>query len=164
MKKKDKRRSGECVYCGKVRDLTCEHVLPRCLFVQPYPVNLITVPGCDDCNGKTSADDDFLRDFFAVDIHSSNSPVAKKLFAGKVWRSLSRNSSHLLRDMVPRLRIEALYTNAGIYLGDFPQASFDGDRLRRALAMIVRGLYFDARRTRLPTRCDIEIHRGRPWA
>ena len=92
--------------CGDVSDLTREHVIPRCLFIQPYPVNLITVPGCDDCNGRKSADDDFLRDFFAVDVHSSNSPVAKTLFAGTVQRSLSRNSSHLLRDMLPRLRCD----------------------------------------------------------
>ena len=60
--------------------------------------------------------------------------------------------------------MEPLYTNAGIYLGDFPRAPFEGGRLRRALAMSVRGIYFDAGRNRLPTACDIQIRRGRPWA
>ena len=164
MRKQGKRRIGECAYCGNLREVSHEHVIPECLFVRPYPPNLITVPACDSCNGKKSEDDDFLRDFLAVDFQGSQSPVAQRLFTGEVQRSLSRNSSHLLRSVLPKLRIEPLYTDAGIYLGDLPQAPFDGDRLNRLLGMIVRGLYFDARRVRLSGEYRVEVRRAEPWA
>ena len=99
-----------------------------------------------------------------MDFQGSQSPVAQRLFTGEVQRSLSRNSSHLLRSVLPKLRIEPLYTDAGIYLGDLPQAPFDGDRLNRLLGMIVRGLYLDARRVRLSGEYRVEVRRAEPWA
>jgi len=163
MAKEQQLDNGECAYCGHAGELTREHVIPKCLFVPPYPPNLITVPVCDRCNNEKSKDDDFLRDFLVVDIQGSQSPVTQTLFSGKVQRSLSRNSSALLRDVIPQLRIAPLYTSAGIYLGDAPQAPFDGERLKQTLGRIVRGLYFDARKMRLPNECSVEVYRPGLW-
>lgn len=154
---------GKCAYCGSRGPITRDHVVPLCLFAKPYPPALITVPGCPTCNVGKSTGDDFLRDFLAIDVHSSQSPVAEKLFKTTVQRSLKRNSSHLLRDILPKLRIAPLQTAVGTHIGDFPQAEFDGDRLRRTIARIVRGLYFDARRARLPDDCEIQVARPGPW-
>src|SRR5262245_49333630 len=65
MKKRKKRRFeewiGECVYCGKFRPLTDDHIPPRNLYPDPPPDNLITVPSCRPCNGGTSKDDEYFR-------------------------------------------------------------------------------------------------------
>lgn len=39
---KAKRIIGECVYYGNMAELSKDHVIAKCLFVKPYPPNLIT--------------------------------------------------------------------------------------------------------------------------
>jgi hypothetical protein len=52
---------GECVYCGEQRELTRDHVPPRCLFSKPRPSDLITVPCCAHCNGDFQKHDEYFR-------------------------------------------------------------------------------------------------------
>jgi len=85
-----KNKEGECVYCGITAMLTTEHVIPRCLFTEPRPDNMITVPVCKDCNGHKSSNDDYLRDFLVTDHRTSEHPVAKQIFLGKALRSDSK--------------------------------------------------------------------------
>jgi hypothetical protein len=97
MGKKGKRKVGECAYCGELRKISKEHVIPLCLFKRPYPPRMITVPACDQCNNKKSLDDDFLRDLITTDLYGSQSPIAQEILKGKVLRSVQRNSSELWR-------------------------------------------------------------------
>jgi 5-methylcytosine-specific restriction endonuclease McrA len=57
------RGDSECAYCGKVPADTIDHVVPRCLFRAPLPMNMITVPACSFCNKAKGKVDTFLRDF-----------------------------------------------------------------------------------------------------
>src|SRR5438034_6132874 len=45
-----RNKRGICVYCGREKKLTMDHVPPKLLFASPYPPNLPTVPSCRDCN------------------------------------------------------------------------------------------------------------------
>jgi hypothetical protein len=161
---KKRRRIGACTYCGATREVSRDHVVPLCLFVRPYPPCLITVPACDKCNEQKSHDDGFLRDFLTLDFRGSQSPIAQTLFHTKVLRSLDRNSSELLRSILPSVRIRPHYTPGGVYLGDAPQAALDGDRLGRAIARMVRGLYFDACGERFPDQYRIDVRFPDPSA
>ena len=60
MSKKDSRKIGECIYCGKIGPLSVDHIPPKSLFQHPRPNNLITVPSCDDCNKGAQKDDDYF--------------------------------------------------------------------------------------------------------
>src|ERR1700676_4159588 len=51
---------GECIYCGETRQLTSDHVPPRCLFSKPRPP-LVTVPCCLDCNREFGKYDEYFR-------------------------------------------------------------------------------------------------------
>ena len=65
---------GQCVYCGKVRVLTKDHIPPKCFFAKPRPSNLITVPSCKECNLGRSKDDEYLRFVLAYRFENSNHP------------------------------------------------------------------------------------------
>jgi hypothetical protein len=160
---KRKPRIGECTYCGNVTVLTSEHVVPRALFVPPYPSHPVVVPVCQSCNVAKSRHDDYLRDFLALDYRSSQSSIAQTLFSRKVWRSISRNSSELVRTAVQAVDLAPLYTRGGIYLGDYPKASVDDTRLSSVLSLMVRGLYYDARKQRLPNDYAVTVLRHDPW-
>jgi hypothetical protein len=125
---------------------------------------MITVPACDECGTEKSRDDHFLRDYLVVDVQGSESPTAQAIFgSGKLWRSLTRKTSDLLFDVVPAAQLRPFYTDAGNYLGEFPQASIDLQRLERTIFRIVRGLYYDARRVRIPTAYEFVLRRCYPW-
>src|SRR5271168_5407862 len=53
--------SGVCIYCGDARELTRDHVPPRCLFSKPRPNDLVTVPCCVACNRALSRHDEYFR-------------------------------------------------------------------------------------------------------
>jgi hypothetical protein len=142
--------------------VTRDHVVPRALFVPPYPSHPVIVPACRSCNQAKARHEDYLRDFLALDYRSSQSPITQTLFSQKVWRSLHRNSSELVRTALQTADLAPLYTREGIYLGEYPQATVDDTRLSSMLGMMVRGLYYDARKQRLPDDYDVTVLRHDP--
>lgn len=66
MARQGRRHVKQCAYCGHRKPSTRDHVVPRCLFPRPLPVKIITVPACDECNGRKSRHDDFLRDLLVT--------------------------------------------------------------------------------------------------
>lgn len=161
---KNARPTALCVYCGHDAEVSRDHVVPLCLFTRPYPPQMITVPACDNCNTEKSRDDHFLRDYLVTDVQGSESPTAQAIFdSGKLWRSLTRKTSDLLLEVLPRTQVRPLHTEADIYLGEFPQASIDLERLERTIFRIVRGLYYDARRSSIPAGYEFVLRRCYPW-
>ena len=77
-----------------------EHVPPKCLFPEykdtqrDLRLNLITVPSCDDHNGKKSRDDEFLMVSLAGII--GNNSIGYQHYRGKIQRALKRTSYKLL--------------------------------------------------------------------
>ncbi len=162
MKKRAKRKRCECVYCGKIKEVSREHVIPKCLFKHPYPPNLITVQACDDCNNAKSLNDDFLRDFLVCDIFGNESPLAREIFHTKMLSSTRQNSSVIARSTVIASRVKPFYTREGIYLGNFTSVPIDSERVKTIFSTLVRGLYYDARRTRFPDDYVFTVHRYHP--
>jgi hypothetical protein len=137
--------------------------VPRCLFTQPYPPNLITIPSCDECNRTKAENDTYLRDMLALDLFGNESPVAKQIFHSKFLASQRRNSSILARAATSTAKLEAFHTKQGIYLGHYPSFPIDGERVEKIFATLVRGLYYDALKKRYPEGYRFEVFRHYPW-
>ncbi|MEW6131274.1 MAG: hypothetical protein AB1757_29865 [Acidobacteriota bacterium] len=163
MARKRSRKIAECAYCGEIKEITRDHVIPVCLFKLPYPKNLITVPACHECNHAKSKNDDYLRDLITTDIYGNQSPIAREIFENKVVRSSQNNRSLMAREFLSKVRIEPFHTKGGIYLGDFPSAPVDPEKIKTIFATIVRGLFYDHRRQRIPDNYVFEVLRYHPW-
>src|SRR5262245_822652 len=79
-----------CVYCGKLRKLTRDHIPPKNLFPRPRP-RLITVPCCTPCNEEASKDDEYFRLMVAIRQDTGDHPEVKKLLP-TIYRSLERRA------------------------------------------------------------------------
>ena len=85
-----------CAICGKmVNTLTNDHIPPKSMF-GTKPSNLITVPSCPDCNGGSSADDEYFR-LIASEVYTAAHPDAKKANEAIV-RSMQRPQAKGFRE------------------------------------------------------------------
>jgi hypothetical protein len=138
---------------------TSDHVVPQNLFVPPLPVNVITVPCCEECNQEKRYYDDYLRDVLVADLYCAADPLARNIAEGKMARAISRNRSDFARAAVVRMAYRPLNTPGGIYLGEFPTVPLDSDRLLTAIAFVVRGLYYSGANAPFPANYMMDIRR-----
>lgn len=137
-----------CIYCGTRPADSVDHVPPRCLFKEPRPSNLYTVPCCRDCNEAFALHDEYFRTAIAfrwdVADHPAVGPIVQKAL-----RSTAR--SPRFRELFTRTLKEAsIVTHGGIYVEQGGQFEVDGRRIELVLARIVRGLHFKKTGTALP--------------
>src|SRR5947209_11672359 len=77
-----------CAICGReVERVTNDHIPPKSMF-GTKPSNLITVPACLDCNGGSSADDEYFR-LIASEVDTATHPDAQKA-SEAIVRSMAR--------------------------------------------------------------------------
>ena len=161
--KKGRRKIGECTYCGETAEMTNDHVIPKTLFPEPYPPNLIIVPPCEACNNvKKSGGDTTFRDYLALDLFGNQSTSGQAAFP-KVLRANERGQSDMARTAALNSEMKPLFTSAGIYLGDFPTAKLEEGAIEDILATMVRGLYFYQQRERLPEDYKFDARRIHLW-
>jgi hypothetical protein len=151
-------RAPTCIYCSKRPGKTKDHVVPECLF-HTRPPEWIKAPACRSCNQEKAKFDAALRDYLIFDIVGSQHPEARALFNGKLFRALKGNHSELARIVKFRGELKRLYSRGGVYLGDYPMATFDHQPIKQALAYIARSLYWHARGQRLPDHYQMTIGR-----
>ena len=152
----------ECAYCGQTMETTRDHIIPLCLFEQPYPNNLITVPACRQCNNAKSRDDDFLRDLLTSDIYGNTHPIAQRIYQNKMLSSVRQGSSSMAKDVIENATSEPFYSHDGVYLGEAISAPCEQERMCSVFSALVRGLYYNAHRQQLPNDYDFEITRFHP--
>jgi hypothetical protein len=129
---------GECVYCGEQRELTRDHVPPRCLFSKPRPSDLVTVPCCLVCNAQFQKYDEYFRLAITTGIDAASFP--KELSDSvRAINSLNRPASHGLARL--------LLKN---YQRGSPRLEFDAARVKVVLDRVTRGLFYHHRRVRMP--------------
>jgi hypothetical protein len=129
---------GECVYCGEQRELTRDHVPPRCLFSKPRPSNLVTVPCCQACNSEFQKYDEYFRLAITTGIDAANFP--KELSDSvRAINNLSRPASHGLA----RFMLKDYERNPA-------RLTIDAARIEVVLYRITRGLFYHHRNVRVP--------------
>ena len=151
-----RNKKGICVYCGKLKILTREHVVPRCLFPTP-PMAPVIIPVCRDCNNDKSKIDDYLRDMLVLE--SSRHAPAAELLHGPVSRSASRNLSAVVRAAKSKAKYEPVHSPGGIYLGHAYTFPLEEARVNRAFSLMVRGLYYKLTGLYLPQDCVFTVRR-----
>ncbi|VEN74328.1 putative HNH endonuclease [Candidatus Desulfarcum epimagneticum] len=158
MKKKQKRQQkfGKCVYCGKLANLTVDHIPPKNLFSQPRPNNLITVPSCQKCNSAASKDDEYFRLVMATSINTNISESTK--LRDKALRALEKpNKKGFQKAFLNRIKEVELYTPTGLFICNTALYNADFERLNKVASRIVRGLYFYHRKVSIPKRHIINV-------
>lgn len=146
----------ECVYCGSTENITRDHIPPKCLFAEPRPQDLITVPSCHNCNSAGSKDDENLRNVLAVSREAGDHPDAK-VAAEKAVRSLQRTEAQRLRrSFLDRTDFFYFVNDLGIIE---PGGSYfvKLDRLERVGTRIIKGLFWHHNDQRLPSDCIVRV-------
>jgi hypothetical protein len=146
-----KRSTGECSYCGRVAELTDDHVPPRNLFPKPRPSNLITVPACRDCNKGFDLDDEYFRLAVTTGMDKDKFPREFDLSIQAINKLKEPSKIKFAKRMLASRIRKPLYTPAGIYLGDAPALEIEAARIVRTVSRIIRGLFFRHSGTRLPS-------------
>ncbi len=152
MSRRKTKSRGACVFCGQRRVVTRDHIPPSCLFGKKgnLPSDLITVPACKRCNLQTSGDDEYLRLVLAASEEASGHPTAQTLLS-PISRSLNRPEGPGFANLVfDSLTTVNAYTRSGIYFGAMPALRVDRARLTRIVEKVIRGLFFEEYKKRLP--------------
>jgi len=129
-----------CIYCGVTQADTLDHIPPKCLFAEPRPSNLYTVPSCAACNASFARDDEYFRTAMALRWDVSSHPAAGAI-VGKALRSTERSGG--FRNLFTRTLEDApIITHSGLYVQEGGRFEADMERINRVLVRIVRGLYY----------------------
>ena len=154
MKKKIKK--GICVYCGKLKEITKDHVPPECFFPKPKPSNLITVPSCVECNRGAGKDEEFfLATFMFSEVGVTE--AGKMLWNEKLHRMYEKNLG--LRGKIAKsLHYSDIYTPAGIFLGRRMVIDQDTKSFDKVVNKILRGLYYFEFSELLPANTEVLCH------
>jgi len=130
-----------CVYCGK-EATTRDHVPPKGFFREPFPANLKTVPACFDCNNGNSADEDYLRNVFAMSYEEGNisTEIAKDVWEQKVTRTIGKNKK-FLNDISNSFKDINVFQD-GKYLGKKASFKIEREKVEKAISKMIRGLYY----------------------
>lgn len=150
-----KRRSGECVYCGRVGRLTVDHIPPRGFLRNPKPLDLIKVPSCTRCNNGASLDDEYFKTAIVLK-DTAGSHAEAVAIRQSVLRALQMPEKRpFLLSFTKHFRTVNLRTPGGLHLGS--RAAFDAklDRLDNVVCRITRGLYWRHHGVRLAS--DFEV-------
>lgn len=150
MLRQGKRKISECVHCGEIKPISDDHIPPKCLFPKPYPLNMITVPSCDNCNQGASKDDEYLRLIFTAREDVENNSSVQKILP-LVRKSLNRKEYPGLRmNFIKSTTLVDGISKAGLYIGKIPLHGVDSLRLNRVLKRIINGIIYDVYHYRIP--------------
>jgi hypothetical protein len=134
-----RNKHGLCVYCGRQKKLTVDHVPPKLFLERPFPPNLLNVPSCEDCNKSFKRDDEYTRSVLAVDIRASHNKAAQFNLAA-IRRSLEKPEARAFADYLTRQsRRMNILSPTGLPMVEI---STDKQRVNNTGLHIMRGLYF----------------------
>lgn len=144
-----------CTYCGRPNPETFDHVPPACLFGDPRPSNLITVPCCTKCNQDASKDDEYFKTMLMLRHDVWGKPVASKSIES-VYRALANPKKRgMLRALTRRMQRVPVHTPSGLYIGDVGTYHVDLRRLGMVADRTVKGLFYREVGHRLPDTHDV---------
>lgn len=148
------KKLGECIYCGRIDNLTKDHIPPKNLFAKPRPNNLITVPSCDSCNRSFRLDDDYFWMIMHTRMETGGHAELTKTKAKFVASLNRRESARYKRAILNSMFSAELVTKSGLYVGTAPAFRVKGARLNRVAGRIVKGLFYHEKGFRLPDTCE----------
>ena len=140
MKSGKKKKKGLCIYCGKIKEITKDHVPPKGFFPEPRPSDLITVPSCVKCNKDTEKDEDYFRATFMFS-NAGITPAGKKLWNQKLDNMYKKNLG-LRRKIAQDFKKVKLVPSRGLFIRSQTASFPDSARIDNVVCKIVKGLYY----------------------
>lgn len=135
-------KAPELCYACDSPSTSREHVPPKCLFPTELGINLrkdlITVPSCEEHNGRKSDDDEFLLTSLAGIVGCNDIGMLHRFT--KVDRAIRRSGGRLLKKVLKILEIKSYEVESGNIVVAWGQP--DLERLHNCFELIGRGLYF----------------------
>jgi hypothetical protein len=128
-----------CYICGEAPGPTKDHVFPKCLFVPPLPVDMITAPACGACQQDIQPDEEVFRNLVAAG--SYGDATARALWEGKVAGSFE-NSPGLRTTFINSMKTIEWKSPGGVILGDLTVVEGDKERTEKVIRKMVRGLFY----------------------
>jgi hypothetical protein len=145
-----------CTYCGKSNPETFDHVPPACIFPDPKPKNLITVPCCINCNRDASKDDEYFKMMIALRGDVVTKPSGQ-ILVQSVFRALSNpKKRRMLYALRRHMRPVTVNSPSGLYLGKGALYDVSLQRLDKVAVRIVKGLFFKEEGHLLPSSYDVK--------
>jgi hypothetical protein len=123
-----------------LKKLTKDHVPPKLLLEQPFPLNVLTVPCCYDCNQLFQEQDKYARTVLAMDLRASKNAAAQYNLPA-IMRSLQKPEAKAFADHLLRQTIDTIVLGAD----GKPMAqsiSVDQARIDTTGRRLVRGLFY----------------------
>lgn len=134
-----KKKQQICSICGVRPATSKDHIPFEGIFPDPKPINLITVPACDECNRSTSLDEEYFRAVITPALHNNN--LATQLVVQKIIKRF-RKKPALLQAIMRNSRRVDVHSEGGIYLCTLPAIRCDPNRIQTVIAKIIRGLFW----------------------
>lgn len=161
MSRRKSRKIGECIYCGRVKPITEDHVPPQSLFAKPRPGNLIKVPTCQEChseNKQVSQDDEYFRLMLTLREDTASHPDVKQILP-TVLRSLARpDKVGFAKSLLKSIKEVNVRTRSGLFLGNKPAFDVNLTRLDNVAGRITKGLFYQEKGYRLPDEYDVTAY------
>lgn len=146
-----------CAYCNDRPGVTKDHIIPRALYQQRYPPNMLTARVCEECNQEKGKLEPYFRDSTVVNMETATSTAARALAEGAVRRATERNQSEFANHARRNLQYAELRTAAGLFLGHLPVVPIDDTKIERYLELIARGLSYRLCRARIPMEYQADV-------
>lgn len=159
MASKKKVKGGICLYCGGVADSE-DHIPPKGLWKGNRPNNLITVPACRQCNQAASGDDEFFRDSLVMMADTSPGTAAAGAMDAMMRAFALPAKQKYKQQMVSRVSEEVVRLPSGL-IARLPLFVGDLTRMDAVVKRVVKGLYFQEARARLPDSHAVEVFETR---
>ena len=132
--------SRTCAICGKIAEITKDHIPPKGIFPKPRPSNLITVPCCFECNNSASKYDELFRVYLSLHV-GLESKERDKLFKNHVLPTV-RHNNKLRKKLFKEAKRKLLSTPQGIIYDEVYELPWDSDAHDKVIERTIRGLYF----------------------
>ena len=156
---KQEKKEGICGYCGKITQLSEDHIIPQCLFAGKCPSDTPTLYACERCNNIVkSGNDIYLRDILFLDMDSAQHPIVQHLWE-KFERAVSRNQSAAAKHALSNSQLVQLHTVSGIFREWAYEMKIPHQRVTEILSMVTRGLYQYYVGKKLPQYSRFEVMR-----
>jgi hypothetical protein len=153
---KKKKKFGECPYCGKMANLTEDHIIPKCLFKPNTLEKAFKADACNECNNdKKSKDDSFLRDLLVTDKDSQGSSTARNIRSDKYESSVRQNQSELNRKYLSKATKLPILTKSGMYV--YGQRFVEKTRLIRIFKRIITGLSHSLLNLKIDEKANVTV-------
>lgn len=125
-----------------------EHFAGQCLWPANLPVFMRTVPVHKACNQAAREDAEYLRNVLVMEACAASHPAVQQ-HHGTIERMMQRHFTKIEKTL-KGLRVRAMFTRSGLYLGHAPSFEIDWPKMERALWNVMRGIYCSIKKEPMP--------------